>query len=486
MATDVGRAPDDAQTGERSAPVAKRLLGRSGRRMGWGLADQAVSSLTNFAMSIYVARTLGAAQFGAFSLAYVTYSFALNASRGLATDPLLVRFSGTDASSWRRAVRKCTGTAADVGLATGAIALAVAFLLSGTSRLAFVALGLTLPGLLLQDSWRYSFFAQGRGNQAFLNDLVWAAALVPALLAVRITRHETVFWFVLAWGASAAVAALAGPLQARLLPRLSGAHDWLSTNYDLGLRYLGENTSNSGAAQLRTYAVSGIVGLAAVGYVQAATMLMGPFMVVFMGIGAVTVPEASRVLRHSARHLQLFCLLVGGGLALADLAWGAALLVLLPRGLGHWTLGSMWRPTYALILTCTLSMVGPCITAGATAGLHALGMAKRSLRAMILASAAFLVGSVAGAFAGGALGAMRGTAIATAFGALIWWWQLRAGLRESGLVAASGRSWLGRAQPRHGKPAPARGPSRGLRETPAPNSSSRDLADNDLGQWLGQ
>ncbi|MDR2986820.1 MAG: hypothetical protein LBV34_18475, partial [Nocardiopsaceae bacterium] len=65
-----------------------------GRRFGWGLADQAVSSLTNFAVSLYVARTLGAVQFGAFALAYVTYSFVLNASRGLATDPLLVRFSG--------------------------------------------------------------------------------------------------------------------------------------------------------------------------------------------------------------------------------------------------------------------------------------------------------------------------------------------------------------------------------------------------------
>ena len=74
--------------------VFQRLRSHAVRRIGWGLADQAVSSLTNFAVSIYVARTLGAEQFGAFSLAYVTYGFALNASRGLSTDPLMVRFSG--------------------------------------------------------------------------------------------------------------------------------------------------------------------------------------------------------------------------------------------------------------------------------------------------------------------------------------------------------------------------------------------------------
>ena len=40
-----------------------------GRGHGDGVADSALSSLTNFLLSIYVARTLGAAQSGAFSLA---------------------------------------------------------------------------------------------------------------------------------------------------------------------------------------------------------------------------------------------------------------------------------------------------------------------------------------------------------------------------------------------------------------------------------
>ena len=83
-----------------------------------------MSSLTNFLLSIFVARTLGAAQFGAFSLAYVTYGFAINASRGLSIEPLLIRFSGTDLPTWRRATARCTGTALLVGLVTGACALA--------------------------------------------------------------------------------------------------------------------------------------------------------------------------------------------------------------------------------------------------------------------------------------------------------------------------------------------------------------------------
>ena len=417
------------------------------------MADQAVSSLTNFAVVLYLVRVVGAAQFGAFSLAYVAYGFFLSASRGLATGPLQVRFSGTDVPTWRRAVASCTGTASAVGLVAGACVLVAAALLDGAARGAFLALGLTLPGLLLQDSWRYSFFALGRGSQAFLNDLVWALALLPALVLLRVTGHENVFWFVFVWGAAAAVAAVVGAWQAKVVPRLSRARGWVRRHGDLGFRFLAESTSISGANQLRTYCVGLFVGLAAVGYLQAASTLMGPFMVIFFGMSLVTVPEAARVLRRSPRHLRLFCLLAGGGLAVMGLAWGVVLLLALPRGFGGWLLGPIWRSAYPLVLPLTISVTGACVCAGANSGLHALGAARRSLRAELLGSAAYLVGGVAGAFAGGVVGTVWGVAVATWIGALLWWWQLRAALREFGNVPAGGWFRLSRPAGRHRGPA---------------------------------
>ncbi len=405
--------------------------------------------MTNAAVSIYVARTLGAVQFGAFSLAYVTYAFALGASRGLATDPLVVRFSGADKRTWRRAVASATGTATTVGFAMGACVLLIAMLLSGTARAAFVALGVTLPGLMLQDSWRYSFFALGRGSQAFLNDTIWALTLIPALVYLRFTGRADVFSFILAWGAAAAVAAAAGPLQARVFPRLSRPRAWISQHRDLGFRYFAENTASSGANQLRTYGVGLILGLAAVGYVQAALTLMGPFMVIFFGLSLVTVPEAARILRSSPRHLPVFCLLVAGGLAVMALVWGGVLLVILPKGFGYWLLHGIWRPTYPLILPLTISVAGGCVIAGATAGLHALGAAQRSLRAMLLASIVFVACGLVGAVAGGPLGTVIGAAVATWVGAVLWWRELRVALRKHGSAPASPRTSPGR----HRRPA---------------------------------
>jgi len=418
-------------------------MGQASRRLGWGVADQAMSSLSNFAVSIYVARTLGATQFGAFSLCYVTYSFCLNASRGLATDPLMVRCSGTDLPTWRGAVANCTGTAAVTGLAAGSCVLAAAAALHGTARLPFLALGLTLPGLLLQDSWRYSFFALGRGSQAFLNDTIWTVTLLPALRLLRVTGHETVFWFVLAWGATATVAAAVGPLQARVIPRLSGAWQWLSRHRDLGPRYFAEGTSQSAAFQLRAYGIGLILGLAAVGYVQAASTLMGPFQVVFFGITLIVVAEGARILRHSPRFLPLFCLLLSAGLTAGALAWGVFLLVALPRGLGSWLLGPIWRPTYPLVVPQMFYAMGLGACVGAGAGLKALGAARRSLRGTVAAAIAFLVCGLVGAIRGGAFGTVVGVAVAIWLGALLWWWQLCMSLRDAGYGPADGPFWSG-------------------------------------------
>jgi O-antigen/teichoic acid export membrane protein len=443
-ASDAGTAGGSGKK-ERSNSLLRRGFGR----LGWGVADQGVSSVTNAAISLYAARALPVADFGAFSLAYVTYAFALNASRGLATDPLMVRFSGADRATWRRAVAGSTATALTVGVVLGVGVLAVAFVVGGTARLAFLALGLTLPGLMLQDSWRYSFFAVGRGSQAFLSDTIWALAMLPGLILIRHTHHQNVFWFVLCWGAAAGVAAAVGPVQAWVIPNISAVRAWVSRHRDLGPRYLAENTANSGASQLRSYGLGLITGLAAVGYVQGATTLMGPFMVVFMGMSLVTVPEAARVMRRSPRRLPLFCLAVGVGLTLAALAWGAFLLIALPHGLGHLLLPKFWRQAYPIVLPTTLGLAGATMIAGASAGLRAMGASKRSLRTQVIASLLYIAAALVGAVQGGAVGAVRGSAIAVWAGALLWWWQLHRALRESDLVPDSGGLWGSRPAGRH-------------------------------------
>ena len=172
---------------------------------------------------------------------------------------------------------------------------------------------------------------------------------------------------------------------------------------------------------------------------------MGPFLVILMGISLVTVPEAARVLRTSPRHLRLYCLLLSCGVAVAALAWSGAILLLLPRGLGHLLLRSIWRPTYPLIVPITISVMAQCFCDGAAAGLHALGVARRSVRAQLIQSVAYVVCALVGAARFGAIGAVSGSAVAIVVAAMVWWWHLRAALRDAGLspqAAGAGRHRL--------------------------------------------
>jgi O-antigen/teichoic acid export membrane protein len=432
LSDDKTLAPAPRAAGGRAPGLAiQRLLTHAFRRLGWGVADQGVSSLTNVAVSLYVVHSLGAAQFGAFSLAYVTYGFALNASRGLSTDPLMVRFSAVGVRAWRRGVRGATGTAIAVGLVTGIVTLAAGVLFGGIIGAAFIGLGLTLPGLMLQDSWRFSFFAAGRGGQAFLNDSIWGVTLLPALVVLRISGHADVFWFTFAWGATAGIGAVAGVLQAGLFPRPAYAWDWLTRNRDLGMRYLIEGTLSSAVMQVRGYGTAALLGLAAVGYVQASVTLVGPITILSLGMGLVTLPEGARILHRSPRQFPLFCWLVSGGLALAGLAWGVVLIVAVPRGLGHVAVGSIWRPTYPLLLPQTVYLVGGGIAAGAGTGLHALGAARRSLRVAIIGSVVASAFAVAGAATYGAQGTIYGMAVGTWLGAALAWWEFRKAWQES-------------------------------------------------------
>lgn len=396
-------------------------------RLSWGLADQAVCSMTNFAVGIYVARSLGLSAFGVFSLAWVTYGVVLSVSRGLATDPLVVRFSGVSTESWRAAAARSSGTALGVGGAVGTVCLVVGLSVGGRVGPAFAALGVVLPGLLLQDAWRYSFFAAGTGRKAFANDLLGGLALVPALLVAA--RVGSVGAFVLAWGAAAAVAAAYGCLQSGIRPRPGGARAWLREQRDLGYRYLVENVGVSGASQLRAYGLGAIVGVSAVGVVRGAELLLGPFLAVLMGLSLVTVPEAARVLRQAPHRLGTFCLMLSGALAGAALLWGVALLLVPDRG-GELVLGDVWGSASDLIVPAALGVAGSSLGIGAAAGLRALAAARRSLRAQLFASTCYVGGGLGGAALGGAVGSAWGVAAATIVSSAVWWLQLRSALRE--------------------------------------------------------
>jgi hypothetical protein len=415
----------------RLAPPAALLarLSRPARRLRWGVADEVLSTLTSFAVGVYVARSLGVQEFGAFSMAFATYLILLAASRGLATDALAAR--GEEAGSWHLAAAGATGTALALGLAAGAVCAAAGLLVPGSTGAALLGLGIALPGLLLQDSWRFAFLARGSAARALANDLMLVLALVGAIAVLVKTGHTTAGWFMLAFGGSATLAAAVGMLQARLVPRVSDAAWWAPRHRDLASRSFRERLSLDGASQLRLYGLAAVAGLAAAGSLRAAELLVAPLVVILLGTAKLAKPELASVLgrRPSVRRLAAYSLAVGALGAGGALLWGTALLRV-PDSLGVQLLGPAWLPASRLLLPVTLSVAGLGLSVGAWAGTRAAGASSWGLRAQAIGLIVYLAGALGGATLGGAAGAAWGSAAGALLGAGVWWWALRQSLRE--------------------------------------------------------
>jgi hypothetical protein len=399
-------------------------------RFGWGFADQLLASATNFLLGVFVARTVDARDLGAFSVAYATFTFSMGALRAIAGELLAVRHSAVTADQWRAGVKGSAGTALMVGGVIGVGCLVAAARIGGSLGTVLSIVGVSLPFLLVQDVWRFAFFARGSGGAAFLNDLVWAVAMFGAFSLLRQSALSSVAWFTAAWAGAGVLAAIVGVFQLKVLPGTPRAViRWLSGHRDLAPRFFAEFVVGTGVSHLTLFAIGGIAGLGAVGRLRAGEIALGPLNVLFAGVGLVATPEGVRLLHESSRRLTDGCRALSVALSAGVLAWGAAIL-LLPASVGTFVLGENWDAARSLLVPLLIGLTGWASSFGALTGLRALAAARRSLRARCIDGGLTVFFGVTGAYIDGANGVAWGTAAIGFLRSLNAWWQFSRALRE--------------------------------------------------------
>ena len=410
--------------------------GPATRRAGWGVADQALSSLTNFGLAVVLARGLTAEGFGAASITFAVYVLVLNVSRSLTSEPLTVRHSRQDRTEWAGPAAAALGAELVIGLITAAGLLVVALWVGGPSGGALAALAITMPGLLLQDGWRFAFFATGRPRAAFMNDLLWLVFMILTL-AVALAGGSPEPWpYVLAWGLAGAMAGIAGIAQARLLPAPRRTVAWFRTNRDLATRYAAESIVLAGSSQLRLVIVGVVGGLAMAGALRAGQVIMNALNPLSYGLQLTAVPEAVAIARRDRGRLTRYVARLAIGLGAVSLLWGVAVW-LIPSGLGQALFGATWDEAHSTIPGQTIVVVASGLSAGAIVGLRALAAAGYSLRARILSSIIGLVAATLGAMTGDVALCAIAIGVAIAIGTIIWWASYVLARRRPGSPQAS-------------------------------------------------
>lgn len=394
-----------------------------GRRLGWGLGDQALCSATSFAIGIIVARSVSAVEFGAFALAFSVYSLATSVSRAMTTESYLVLYSAADEHSARDAARRVTGTALLLGTVGGAIGLSVCLVVPHDLRAVLAALSVSLPALLLQDCWRQVFFGLGRGRNAFANDAVWAGTTAVLLTPALLSGSPSAATLLLLWGTAAGVAAVTGGFQAQLLPRPRAAVGWLRETRSLWPRFAGESALIAGAPQLYVITIAAAVGLVAAGQLRLILIVLGPVHVLIQGIGLVALPEGVRSLAQGRDQLTRHALAVSAVIAGGAAAWG--LLVLsTPLPWWTWLAGPGWAAASALLIPMSLHQILNGANTGAHVGIRAMRAASRSLRTRLVTAALLVAAPTATVLLGGDIRATAWALAAVAgLNCCIWWAQ---------------------------------------------------------------
>lgn len=141
--------------------------------------DQAASSATNILVLVLAARLSSAAGFAEFSMVYVTFSVLLGLNMAYVGQSLVLE-KGERLGAVCRSAAAFTGAAS---AAAGAVLAVVGLALPGSTGQAFLALGLVLPLVLLQDGLRYCFSALRTPERALAADALRLGCVVAALVA---------------------------------------------------------------------------------------------------------------------------------------------------------------------------------------------------------------------------------------------------------------------------------------------------------------
>ncbi|MGY1716351.1 hypothetical protein ACI78R_17955 [Geodermatophilus sp. SYSU D01106] len=381
------------------------------RKAGWNVADQGLSSLSNLALSLLVARAVDEESFGAFTVSFTVYSVAVLVSRSLASQPIMIRFAGVSDATFRDAAARSTGTGAVVGLALGAAVLVAGLVLGGGVGTALMAMALLLPGLLVQDAWRMAFFSQRRPEMATLIDAVWMVLQIVGVAVFLAIGAGSAVPYVIAWGVAAAAAAAVGVRRGRVAPRLSGAWGWLKEHWDLTRYLVTEALLLQGAYQGALLLVGALGTLTDIGSLRGAQVVLGPVSLLAASAMAFGVPEISRRPGLSPRTRVLAATALGGALSLGGLLWGLVML-LLPDAWGVELLGDSWDGVQTVLLASVIGQVGNLISVGPACVAYGMGRSDAVFRIHAAVSVMLVVFGVGGLLVGGAVGAAYGFAIA--------------------------------------------------------------------------
>ncbi len=395
------------------------MAGDGTRRAVWTLGDQALSSISNAALSLVLARLVSAESYGAFALTFTLFTFFLGVSQSLTSAVYVVRYSFTGGAVGLEAARGAS--AAALGFAACVIPLLIlsAVLVDAPLRQTLLALAVVLPALLLQDFYRTALVSSGRPRAAFTIDALSSVVAVAGIVVLEVQDLMTSWTYLLAWGSGASAAALGGVSRTHAPPFFRGARAWLRAHGRSGLSLAIQWIAVLGATQVSLITLAARTDLTVVGGLRAAQTLLGPMSTLFVGLAAWVVPELIR--RRSRGSTLLRQALVLSCVTSACTALWSILLLLLPDATGVAMLGETWTNARLALPGYVVFTLALATSQGPSAALRIIDRVEQGLLPSLCFGVLLIILPILGASIAGIAGAAYGFGAAAVLSAPFYW-----------------------------------------------------------------
>jgi O-antigen/teichoic acid export membrane protein len=403
------------------------------RRQGsWAVADQALSSGTNFVPIILLARYLGPAGYGNFSLVFLSWFGALALIRSALMQPFTLAAASTTGAVWKSIAKRASGAVVLAGLVSGGVFVVVAAIVGVSTDLGkgMLVVAVLAPGLALQEFWRIAAYSASRARTAFANDAVWALGQVVAFSILLWRGNVTVTGSLVAWGAGAVLAAAVGVVQLSVLPRIdTAAIRWAREWAAVGAWFTLVSATFTVGALTVAIVIAAQTGSEGLGLFRTVQNLFGPVQLLTIGAESAFLPYLVRTIKNKGGNgvaeSRQYSLLMAGAVGVYGIVMLVAAYSVLTR-----VFGPEFASASVLVFPTMVAFVLDAAASGASLRLRAGAMGRPLFVAQLLATIA-RVGAVAVlATAGGLRAGVWGLVVGSGVGCVAMWAQVARGARQ--------------------------------------------------------
>jgi O-antigen/teichoic acid export membrane protein len=382
------------------------------------MADQVLSSGTQFLLIVLVARRADPTTFGAVSVALLVHGFLLGVVRAAIAEIVLLRCQAQPSAARREARVGLFLTLWGGGMAAVAL-LGVGLAVGGEVGHYLQLVALAAPAVYAQDVLRYVAYGTDRLGLAIAIDGVWMGVQVVLSAVLVGSGKATPSLLILAWTVGAIAGASVGALVLRVWPRPVALRRWWAQERARAGGFVTDFMVANGLMQGSFILLSVLLPLDEFAGLRAAFLCLSPLANLLAGVRTLTLAQLAGLraspVRARRRALQVALALAGVG------AIYGICLVLLPDRWGSALFGETWAEAVGLV---GLLAVGELIRLGSFSAIDlvkVLGSPKDLVRTRVVTSAGVVTGLLVGAMAAGPYGAVVGTVVGNLLVTTVWW-----------------------------------------------------------------